>query len=57
MFERVRSMEGPGELKEEATVNSGNALCQCAELALEIPTEMGGGEAMATELYRQAFDR
>ncbi|CAM6097465.1 unnamed protein product [Calypogeia fissa] len=57
MFERVCSREGRGELKEEAAVNSGNALCQCAELALEIPSEMGGGAAIATELYRQAFDR
>jgi hypothetical protein len=57
IYERVCGLEGVGELRQEALVNSGNALCEWASLATSIPEDKGGGAAVATELYKQADER
>ncbi|KAG0609091.1 hypothetical protein M758_8G156700 [Ceratodon purpureus] len=57
MYERVCALEGVGELKQEALVNSGNALCEWASLATSIPEDKGGGAAVAAELHKQADER
>uniref|UniRef100_A0A7I4BKL4 Uncharacterized protein n=2 Tax=Physcomitrium patens TaxID=3218 RepID=A0A7I4BKL4_PHYPA len=57
MYERVCALEGAGELKQEALVNSGNALCEWASLATSTPENKGGGSVIAAELYKQADER
>lgn len=57
MYERVCTLEGTGELKQEARVNSGNALCDWASLAAGIPEDKGGGLSFSAQLYNQADER
>jgi hypothetical protein len=56
MYERVSTFQGAGELKHEALVNSGNALCEWASITTSLPEEQGGG-IVAAEFYNQAEDR
>ncbi len=57
MYERVWALEGRGELKQEALVNSGNSLCDWASLLASISEENGGGIAAAAERYNEADKR
>ncbi len=57
MYERVWALEGHGELKQEALVNSGNSLCDWASLLASISEENGGGIAAAAERYNEADKR
>eukprot|EP01018_Ginkgo_biloba_P014959 Gb_36808 [translate_table: standard] len=45
------------ELKQESNVNSGNALCDFAELVCEIPIDKDGGTSLAVDIYAQADNR
>lgn len=56
MYERVSTFQGAGELKHEALVNSGNALCEWASITTSLPEEQGGG-IVAAEFYNQAEER
>lgn len=56
MYERVSTFQGAGELKHEALVNSGNALCEWASITTSLPEEQRGG-IVAAELYNQAEER
>ncbi|KAL3701214.1 hypothetical protein R1sor_019236 [Riccia sorocarpa] len=54
-FESVCTMKG--QLEQEGLVNNGVALCDCAELALEIPEANGGGVGVSKELLSRAHER
>lgn len=54
-FESVCTLKG--QLEQEALVNSGVALSDWSELALELPESNGGGLTLAKDILLRAFER